>query len=76
MTVFLQFLGSWVAKAVTKPFSVLDGDKDTWFEIATKKFDANVIELKLAHKNTEFQKYKLEVQGTQCYHDSKWLCGL
>ena len=29
MTIFLQSLGSWVAKAVTKPFSVPIGDKDT-----------------------------------------------
>ena len=42
MTVFLQFLGSRVAKAMTKLFSVLNSDNDTWFEIATKKFDANV----------------------------------
>ena len=41
MTIFLQSLGSRVAKAVIIPFSVLDGDKDTWSEIATKKFDAN-----------------------------------
>ena len=42
MTIFLQSLGSRVAKVVTKLFSVLDSDEDTWFEIATKKFDANV----------------------------------
>ena len=24
-----------------KPFNVLVGDEDTWFDIATKKFDAN-----------------------------------
>jgi len=41
MTVFLQSLGSRVAKAVTKPFSVPSGDEDTWFNIATKEFDAN-----------------------------------
>ena len=41
MTIFLQSLGSRVAKAVTKPFSVPDGDEDTLSEIATKKFDAN-----------------------------------
>jgi len=41
MTVFLQSLGSRVAKAVTKPFSVPIGDEDTWFDIATKEFDAN-----------------------------------
>jgi len=29
MTVFLQSLGSRVAKAITKPFSVPNGDEDT-----------------------------------------------
>ena len=29
MTVFLQFLGSRVVKAVTKPFSAPTGDEDT-----------------------------------------------
>ena len=41
MTVFLQSLGSRVAKAVTKPFSVPIGDEDTWSDIATKEFNAN-----------------------------------
>ena len=41
MTVFLQSLGSQVAKAVTKPFSVLISDEDIWSDIATKEFDAN-----------------------------------
>jgi len=41
MTMFLQFLGSRVAKTVTKPFSVTVGDEDTWSDIATKEFDAN-----------------------------------
>jgi len=41
MTVFLQSLGRRVAKAVTKPFSIPIGDKDTWSAIATKEFDAN-----------------------------------
>ena len=41
VTVFLQSLGSWVTKAVTKPFSVPTGDEDTWSDIATKEFDAN-----------------------------------
>jgi len=41
MTVILQSLGSRVAKAVTKPFSVPIGDDDTWSDIANKKFDAN-----------------------------------
>ena len=42
MTVFLQSLGSRVAKAVTKPFSAPLGDEDTWSDIATKEFDANM----------------------------------
>ena len=41
MTVFLQSLGSQIAKAVTKPFSAPLGVEDTWFDIATKEFDAN-----------------------------------
>ena len=41
MTVFLQSLGSRVAKTITKPFSVSDGDEAIWSKIATKKFDAN-----------------------------------
>ena len=41
MVVFLQSLGSWVAKTVTKLFNVPIGDEDTWSDIFTKKFDAN-----------------------------------
>jgi len=41
MIVFLQSLGSRVAKAVTKPFMFLEGDEDTWSDIALKEFDAN-----------------------------------
>jgi len=41
MTVFLQSLGSRVAKAVTKPFSVPVSDDDTWSDIAIKEFDTN-----------------------------------
>ena len=41
MIAFLQFLGSQVAKAVTKPFSVNDGDENTWSDISTKEFDVN-----------------------------------
>jgi len=41
MTVFLQFLGSWIANTITKPFILPDGDEDTWSKITTKKFDAN-----------------------------------
>ena len=42
MTVFLQSLGSQDAKAVTKPFSVPVSGEDTWSNIATKEFNANV----------------------------------
>ena len=41
IVVFIQFLGSQVTKAVTKPFSVPDGDEGTLSKIATKKFVAN-----------------------------------
>jgi len=41
MTVFLQSLGSRVAKAVTKPFSTPPGDESTWSDIETMEFDAN-----------------------------------
>ena len=41
MILFLQFLGSWIAKVVTKPFSVPTGDEDSWSNIATKEFDTN-----------------------------------
>ena len=41
VTIFLQSLGSRVAKAVTKPFSVPIGDEDTWSDISTKEFDTN-----------------------------------
>ena len=41
MIVFLQSLESWVAKAVSKPFSVPNDDEDTWSEIITNEFDAN-----------------------------------
>jgi len=41
MTVFLQSLGSKVAKAMTKPFSVPISNENTWSDIATKEFDTN-----------------------------------
>ena len=41
MIIFLQSLGSQVAKAMNKLFSVPIGDEDTWSDIVTKKFDAN-----------------------------------
>ena len=43
MTMFLQFLRSRVTKTVIKPFSIPDGDEDSWSEIVTKKFDANTV---------------------------------
>jgi len=36
MIVFLQSLKRWVVNAVIKPFSLSDGDKDTWFKITTR----------------------------------------
>ena len=36
MIVFLQSLGSRVAKTVTKPFCAPLSDEDTWSDIATK----------------------------------------
>jgi len=42
MTVFFQSLGSRIIKAVTKPFSIPAGDEDTWSDIATIEFNANV----------------------------------
>ena len=41
MTIFLQSLGSRVAKAITKPFLIPNGDEDTWFDITVKEFEAN-----------------------------------
>ena len=40
MTIFLQSLGSRVAKIVTKPFVFPKGDEDKWFDITIKEFDA------------------------------------
>ena len=41
MTIFLQSLGSRVAKATTKLFVHPDGDEDTLSEITVKEFEAN-----------------------------------
>ena len=41
MTVFLQSLGSRVAKAKTNPFRVPLGDENIWSDIATKEFNTN-----------------------------------
>ena len=41
MTIFLQSLGCWVAKAVTKPYSAPTGEEDTWSDLAFKEYKAN-----------------------------------
>jgi len=41
MTVFLQSLGSSVAKAITNPFVILNGDENTWSDITVKELEAN-----------------------------------
>ena len=41
ITIFLQSLGSWVAKAITKAFVIPNGDQDTWTNITIKEFYAN-----------------------------------
>ena len=39
--IFLQSLGSLVAKFLTKPYSRPESEKDTWSELTFKEFDAN-----------------------------------
>ena len=41
MTIFLQSLGSLVAKSLTKPYSRPESEEDTWSELTFKEFDAN-----------------------------------
>ena len=41
MIFFLQSLGSWVSKTITKLFVVPNSDKDTWANITIKEFEAN-----------------------------------
>ena len=41
MTIFLQFLGSRIAKAETKPFSLPDVMRILGPKLPTKEFDAN-----------------------------------
>ena len=41
MTVFLNFLGRRVAKAIAKPFLCPEGDENSWFKITVKKYNAN-----------------------------------
>ena len=40
MIVFLQFLGSRVAKAISKSFVCPESDEDSWSEIIVKKYNA------------------------------------
>ena len=40
MAIFLQFLEICVAKAITKPFVIPEGDEDLWSDITVKKFEA------------------------------------
>ena len=41
MTVFLQSLGSRVAKSLTKPYSAPVGEEDTWSDLTSKEVNAN-----------------------------------
>ena len=41
ITIFLQSLGSLVAKSLTKPFIRPESEEDTWSELTFKEFDAN-----------------------------------
>ena len=41
MNIFLQSLGSRVAKSFTMPYSELVGEEDTWSDLTSKEFDAN-----------------------------------
>ena len=41
MTVFLNFLGSHLGKAISKLFFCPDGDEDSCSEITVKEYDAN-----------------------------------
>jgi len=41
MTVFLNSLGSRVAKAISKSFVCSEGDEDSWLEITIKQYNTN-----------------------------------
>jgi len=41
MTVFLQSLGCWVAKVVTKPYSAPTSEEVTWSDLASKEYEDN-----------------------------------
>ena len=40
MNIFLQSLGSRVAKSLTKPFSEPVGEEDTWSDLISMEFEA------------------------------------
>jgi len=41
MNIFLQSLGSRVAKSLTKPYSAPQGEEDTWSDLTSLEFEAN-----------------------------------
>jgi len=41
MTIFLNFLGSKVAKTKAKSFVCPNNDEDSWSEVTAKEYDAN-----------------------------------
>ena len=41
VTIFLQSLGSLVAKSLTKPYVVPDSDESTWSDFNYKEYEAN-----------------------------------
>ena len=41
MTVFFTIFKKSSCKTVTKPFSIPDGNEDTWSDVATKELDVN-----------------------------------
>ena len=51
---------------------VLDRKLMIWIGIIHPRI---MIEVRSAHKNTEFQNFRIKSASTQYYRDSKWLCG-
>ena len=41
ITIFLQSLGSLVAKSLTKPYVVPDSDESTWTDFTFREYEAN-----------------------------------
>ena len=41
MTIFLNFLGSKVAKVLARPFVCSESDENSWSEITVKEYNAN-----------------------------------